>query len=62
LGIQPGDKIELDLLPDGRASLKAARPSGTINTFLGLLANKTTKVASLEEIADAADRRWAGNP
>ncbi|MET3595908.1 bifunctional DNA-binding transcriptional regulator/antitoxin component of YhaV-PrlF toxin-antitoxin module [Mesorhizobium shonense] len=25
LGIQPGDKIRLDLLPDGRAELKADR-------------------------------------
>jgi AbrB family looped-hinge helix DNA binding protein len=25
LGIQPGEKIELDLLPDGRIELKAAR-------------------------------------
>jgi len=28
LGIRPGDKIELDLLPDGRGVLKAARPQG----------------------------------
>jgi bifunctional DNA-binding transcriptional regulator/antitoxin component of YhaV-PrlF toxin-antitoxin module len=26
LGIRPGDKIELDLLPDGRGVIKAARP------------------------------------
>lgn len=26
LGIKPGDKIELDLLPYGRADLKASRP------------------------------------
>ena len=30
LGIRPGDKIELDLLPNGRGILKAARSSGTI--------------------------------
>ena len=28
LGIQPGGKIRLDLLPDGRAELKADRPQG----------------------------------
>ena len=27
LGIRPGDKIELDLLPDGRGVIKAARPA-----------------------------------
>ena len=60
LGIQPGEKIELDLLPDGRAQLRAARPSGSIDGFLGLLAGKRNKVATLEEIAAAAAGGWAG--
>ncbi|MBN3853762.1 AbrB/MazE/SpoVT family DNA-binding domain-containing protein [Paraburkholderia sp. Ac-20340] len=61
LGIQPGEKIELDLLPDGRAELRASRPTGSIDGFLGLLAGKTTKVASIEEINDAAASGWAGD-
>ncbi|MBK6729308.1 MAG: AbrB/MazE/SpoVT family DNA-binding domain-containing protein [Xanthomonadales bacterium] len=60
LGIQPGEKIELDLLPDGRAQLRAARPSGSIDAFLGLLAGKSGKVATQEEIAAAAATGWAG--
>lgn len=60
LGIKPGEKIELDLLPDGRAALRAARPPGTIDGFLGLLAGKTTAVATIEEINEAAARGWAG--
>ena len=60
LGIKPGEKIELDLLPDGRAALKAARPAGTIEGFLGVLAGKTTKVATIEEMNDAAAQGWAG--
>ncbi|NPD69667.1 AbrB/MazE/SpoVT family DNA-binding domain-containing protein (plasmid) [Lichenicola cladoniae] len=59
LGIHPGEKIELDMLPDGRVSLKAARPAGTIDGFVGLLAGKTRKVASLEEIDAAASSGWA---
>jgi antitoxin PrlF len=54
LGIRPGGKIELEKLPDGKVTLKAARPSGTIDRFLGLLAGRTTKVATLEEIDAAA--------
>ena len=50
LGIKPGDKIELDLLPDGRGVLKAARPAGAIASFVGLLAGRTQKVATIEEI------------
>ena len=60
LGIKPGEKIELDLLPDGRAALRAVRPPGTIDGFLGLLAGKTTAVATIEEINEAAARGWAG--
>ena len=60
LGIEPGGKIELVLLPDGRAALKAARPAGTLEGFLGLLAGKMSKIATLEEIGEAADRGWAG--
>jgi len=60
LGIQPGDKIELDLLPDGRAALKATRPTGSVEGFIGVLAGKTSKVATLEEIADTIERGWAG--
>lgn len=60
LGIQPGDKIELDLLPDGRGMLKAAKPAGAIGDFLGLLAGKSTKVATIEEMNEAATEGWAG--
>ena len=59
LGIRPGEKIELDLLPDGRGILKAARLTGTIDGFVGLLAGRTKKVASIEEINAAAAQGWA---
>lgn len=60
LGIKPGEKIELDLLPDGRGMLRAAKPAGTIDGFVGLLAGRTKKVASIEEINEAAAQGWAG--
>ena len=60
LGIKPGDKIELDLLPDGRGLLKAARPVGTMAGFIGLLAGRTQKVATIEEMNEAAAAGWAG--
>ena len=60
LGIRPGEKIELDLLPDGRGLLKAARPLGTIDGFVGLLAGRTSKVATIEEIDESTAQAWAG--
>jgi antitoxin PrlF len=60
LGISPGERIELDKLPDGRVLLKASRPSGKIDSFLGMLAGKSKKVATLDEINEAAASGWAG--
>jgi bifunctional DNA-binding transcriptional regulator/antitoxin component of YhaV-PrlF toxin-antitoxin module len=54
LGIQPGDKIRLDLLPDGRAELKADRAGGSWHEFRGLLEGKTNGgCLSIEDINDA---------
>lgn len=60
LGIKPGEKIHLDLLPDGRATLRASRPTGSMADFVGLLAGRTTKVATIEEINEATASGWAG--
>jgi AbrB family looped-hinge helix DNA binding protein len=60
LGIKPGEKIELELLPDGRGVLRATRPSGSIANFVGLLAGKTNKLASIDEINEAAAQGWTG--
>ncbi len=59
LGIRPGEKIELEMLPDGRGLIKAARPAGTIEGFVGLLAGRTKKVATIEKINDATAQAWA---
>jgi len=50
----------MDKLPGGRVTLKAARPCGTIDGFLGLLAGKARKIATIDEINEAAAAGWAG--
>lgn len=60
LGVRPGDRIELNLLPNGRGMLEAARPTGSIDDFIGRLKGQRKKVATIEEINDAAARGWAG--
>ena len=50
LGVKPGDKIELELVPNATGILKAARRSGAIGGFIGLLAGRTNKLATLDEI------------
>lgn len=54
LGIKPGERIELDLLPNGRAELKAMQPKGSFQELRGVLKGKTNGVRlSIEEINDA---------
>jgi bifunctional DNA-binding transcriptional regulator/antitoxin component of YhaV-PrlF toxin-antitoxin module len=60
LGLGPGEKIELEKLPDGKLILKAARPAGTVRAFIGVLKGKTKKRATIEEINEAAAAGWAG--
>lgn len=60
LGVAPGQKIEMNALPGGRIEIKAARPTGGIKGFIGLLAGKSKKIATLEEIEEAAAAGWAG--
>ena len=63
LGIHPGDRIRLDLLPDGRAELKAERPQGSWRTLRGFLRGKTNGARlSIEQVNQtiAAAGRAAG--
>ncbi|WP_129782334.1 AbrB/MazE/SpoVT family DNA-binding domain-containing protein [Peristeroidobacter soli] len=60
LGVKPGEKVDLEKLPGGELRVRAARPVGSIDGFLGLLAGKTDKVATIEEMNEAAAAGWAG--
>lgn len=60
LGVAPGSKVDVDLLPGGRIEVKAVQQAGAIENFIGLLQGKTQKRATIEEINDAAASGWAG--
>jgi antitoxin PrlF len=60
LGVKPGDRIEVDKLPDGRVSLKPARRRKTLDEVVGCLAPYTSVKATLEEIDQAIADGWAG--
>ena len=54
LGVRPGDKIHLDLLPDGRAELTAEKPNRSFPELQAFLKGKTNgRRLSIEEISDA---------
>lgn len=60
LGLQSGQQVDVELLPDGAVCLRAARGGATVDGFIGLLAGKSRKVATLEEIGRATAEAWAG--
>lgn len=60
LGVQPGQKIEVDPLPDGQLAIRAARPKGSWEDIFGMLASRTDKVATIEEMNEAIRKGWAG--
>lgn len=60
LGIKPGQRVDVEVLPGGRLELHAERATGEIKSFIGLLAGRTTRQASLDELNAAAADGWAG--
>jgi len=60
LGIGPGEKIELDMLPNGKASLRASRRTGKIEELFGFFKNDTDVKLTIEEIKKATEEAWAG--
>jgi AbrB family looped-hinge helix DNA binding protein len=60
LGVQPGEKLVVDKLPDGRVEVKAAHPTGKISDVFGLLKRKNGPRLSVDEINEVAARGWSG--
>ena len=60
LGVQPGGKVDVDLLRGGRMRLRASRGK-PIETIFGLLAKPGTRPRSIEELNEATAAGWAGD-
>jgi len=59
LGARPGQKVEVELLPNGRVQV-SARPTGSIEDFFGSLQKPDTKPLTIEEINEIIADGWAG--
>lgn len=59
LGVEPGEKIVVEKLPDGKIQVRAA-PCGSITAAFGLLKRKGDPKLSIDEIKEVAARGWAG--
>jgi antitoxin PrlF len=60
LGVTAGQKVEVDLLPNGHIELRAAKSPTSIENFFGCLQRPDTKPLTIEEIGEIAAQGWAG--
>ena len=60
LDVQPGDKVSVEKLPDGRIEVRSARPTGRISDVFGLLKRENGPALSIDEINRIGAEGWAG--
>lgn len=59
LGVQPGDTVDVDLLPDNAIQIRAA-PKGRISDVFGSLKQRGQRRLSITEIGEISADGWAG--
>ena len=60
LGVRPGDRITVDMLPHGRIEVRAERPTGNIVDVFGMLKQVDGPHLTIDEMNDIIARGWAG--
>ena len=60
LGVQPGEKVSVEKLPNGRIEVKAVRPTGKISDAFDFLKRDHGPSLSIEEINKIIADGWAG--
>ena len=55
----PGEKVDVDTLPEGRVVVKAAGQAGTISDFIGCLSQQTSRRLTIDEINEITEQGWA---
>lgn len=62
LGVKPGERIDVDLLPGAKAEIRAT-PAGeptSLEDFFGFLYDPSQPVLSIEEMNEIIADGWAG--
>ena len=60
LGVRPGDKITVEMMPNGRIEVRAERPTGNIADAFDFLKQVDGPHLTIEEMNDITARGWAG--
>jgi bifunctional DNA-binding transcriptional regulator/antitoxin component of YhaV-PrlF toxin-antitoxin module len=60
LNVVPGQKVEVDRLPDGRLMVHPAARTGSIERFFGSLEQKDGPKLTIAQIKKITEDAWAG--
>ncbi|MGA8041746.1 MAG: AbrB/MazE/SpoVT family DNA-binding domain-containing protein [Terracidiphilus sp.] len=60
LNVAPGQKVEVDKLPDGRLVVGSASRRGSIEGFIGSLEQKGGPRLTIAQIKKITEEGWAG--
>ena len=60
LNAAPGQKVEVEKLPDGRLILQPAARTGSIDDFIGCLEQKGGPRLTIAQIKKITEDAWAG--
>ena len=60
LGVQPGQNVEVAMLPGGKIEVRAERAAGKISDVFNLLKRSDGPSLSIDEINEIAAEGWAG--
>ncbi|ULJ64738.1 AbrB/MazE/SpoVT family DNA-binding domain-containing protein [Wielerella bovis] len=60
LGIQAGQRITIDKLPNGTLNIQAEQNTGKIDDFIGKFAGRLAQPISLDEMNAITEQAWAG--
>jgi hypothetical protein len=59
LGVRAGERVEFDKLPGGELRVRAMKPAGSIDSFIGRHAGKVKKPLTIEEMNEITASGWA---
>ena len=60
LNVAPGQKVQVEKLPDGRLIVQPAVQTGSINNFIGSLEQKGGPRFTIAQIKKFTEDAWAG--
>src|SRR5580658_5741845 len=60
MNVTPGQKVQIDKLPDGRLVVQPAVKTGSINDFIGSLEQKGGPRLTIAQIKKITEDAWAG--